>query len=108
MRKVSKQPKPGHARKRRFHGLRNHPFIIPVMTFLVLFFVSLVGYIGLNGRTVGATDTMIVNLNIDGEEQTIPTRAQNVQELLERVGLSLGEKDIVEPAIDTPIEQDGF
>ncbi len=106
MRNKSFKSKSGRTHKRRFHGLQNHPFIIPVVTFLVLFFVSLVGYVSLNGRTVGASDVMTVNLSIDGNSQVIPTRAQTVRELLDRAHLTLGEKDIVEPALDTPIEKD--
>ncbi len=102
-----KQPS-GKTRKSRFHRLHNHPFVVPVLTFLVLFFVSMVGYVSFNGQTIGASDTMVVSVSIDGEQQIVPTRAQNVADLLQRLNISLGEKDIVNPALDTTIEADNF
>ena len=98
----------GKPRKSRFHGLHNHPFVVPVLTFLVLFFVSLFGYISFNGQTIGASDSRVVSVSIDGQEQIVPTRAQDVADLLKRLNITLGEKDIVNPALDTPIEENNF
>lgn len=102
------KPKPRRSRKPRFHKLKNHPFVIPVVTFVVLFFVALAGYVSLGGQTVGASDSRVVVLQIDGKEQTIPTRAQTVKELLDRLEIPLAEKDLVEPGLDTPIEEDNL
>lgn len=82
--------------------------MVPVITFLVLFFVTMIGFIGMQGQTIGASDTRVVSLEIDGEEQSIPTRAQTVGDLLERLEITVEEADIVEPAPDTPIDQDGL
>lgn len=75
---------------------------------MVLFFVSMAGFIGLSGSTLGATDTHVISLTVDGEEQVIPTRADTVDELLERLNIQLAELDMVTPALDTPIEEDGL
>lgn len=102
------KPNSAKRRKGRFHGIHNHPYVLPVVTFLLLFFVSIFGYISLNGRTVGASDTMIVSLNVDGKEQILPTRAQTVRDLLSRLNITLSEHDIIEPELDTAIETDNF
>lgn len=93
---------------KKFHTMKHHPFVIPVITFMVLFFVSLIGYVNLGARTVGASDKLVVNLSIDGEEQVLPTRARTVGELLERLDIKLEEKDIVRPSQEVEIDQDNF
>lgn len=93
---------------RRFQGLHKHPFVVPVVTFLLLFFVSLAGYVNLRGHTVGASDTLLVALHVDGEDQILPTRAATVRELLDRLDIVLGEKDSIQPELDTPIDTDNF
>ncbi len=92
----------------RIRRLHNHPFVVPVVTFLVLFFVSMVGYISLNSQTIGASDTRIVVLSIDAEKQIVPTRAENVDDLLKRLNIKLGPDDIINPALDTTIDKDNF
>lgn len=98
MPKRSKQPKP----------LRHHPFVLPVVVFMLLFFIGMVGFIGAGGTTVGADDIQTVRLSIDGEETTLPTRAKSVGELLQRLEITLAAEDTVEPSLETPIEEDNF
>lgn len=88
--------------------LRHHPFVVPVITFLVLFFLTIGAIIAINGQTVGASDTRVVNLTVDGKQQTIPTRALTVGDLLKRLNISFSGVDSVEPAADTPILLDNF
>lgn len=57
---------------------------------------------------MGAEDSKIVQLTINGKTQTVPTRANNVKDLLSRVGVELHEADVIEPALDTPIYEDNF
>jgi resuscitation-promoting factor RpfB len=83
--------------------MKNHPFIVPVVTFFVLFFITLLSIIIFNGRDVVPLDSHVIELSMDGTKQSIPTRAATVGEFLERANISLGEKDIVEPAKDTTI-----
>lgn len=96
-----------HKAVKKIRRLSKHPFIIPVTTFMVLFFMVVIGFIGFSGTTVGASDTRVVSLKIDGEEQVVPTRATTVADLLKRLDISVGEHDIVTPGLDTPIEDDG-
>lgn len=88
--------------------LKSHPFVVPVTTFLVLFFVTLAGFVANGGQVVGPSDSHVVRLHVDGEQQVVPTRAKTVGELLERRGIDVHEKDIIEPPLDTRITDDGF
>lgn len=103
--KLAKQYK---AHKKRIHRLRKHPFIVPVITFLALFFISIALFVSLSGKTIGPGDARVVQVYVDGKEQILPTRAPTVGDLLTRLNIKLGEKDIVEPAADTPILDDNF
>ncbi len=45
----------------------------------------------------------------DGERSfTVTTQAANIQEVLERAGVQLGEYDAVEPAPETPLIAPGY
>lgn len=88
--------------------LHKHPFVVPIVTFAVLSFVTMVGMIFFGAQTVGSTDSHVVQLSLDGKKQVIPTRAATVGELLERAQVSLNEGDIVEPAQETQIDSNDF
>lgn len=85
------------------HPLRNHPFAVPVMTFVLLSFFSMAVLVLGNASTLGPTDTKLVYLQVDDDKQTVPTRAKNIKQLLEKVNITVSEQDIVEPALDTEI-----
>lgn len=89
-------------------NLHNHPFVIPVTTFMLLFFFTLAVFVSLNGSTVGASDSRVVHISINGQQQVVPTRAATVGDLLQRLDIHLNQKDVVEPAADTPITEDDF
>lgn len=95
-------------RRRKLYRLKNHPFVVPVVTFIVLFFVTIVAFIALSGHTVTASDSHVVRLSIDGKQQVLPTRATTVGDLLQRTKTTLHDSDIVEPSKDTPILDDNF
>ncbi len=78
------------------------------MTFVVLFVVSLVAFVSLNGTTLGPADSRVVTVYADGQSQTLPTRAKTVKNLLERLNVKLGDGDVVEPGIDAEIIDDNF
>lgn len=88
--------------------IRHHPFVVPVITFLVLFFFTVAAFINFGGQTLEPSDSRIVSLNIAGNEQIIPTRAKTVEDLLKKFGIELYERDKVEPSLDTPILEDNF
>lgn len=94
-----------HKRVRYF---RNHPFVVPVATFLVLFFVTAAAFVAVGGTTLEPGDSRIVRVSVDGKQETLPTRAATVGQLLERLDITLNQYDRVEPAADTPILEDNF
>lgn len=82
--------------------------MVPVITFFVLFFVSCAALILTSGETIGAKDSRIVKLYLDGKQRDIPTRSQSVGELLSSLNVELHDQDVVEPARDTPISSNNF
>ncbi len=104
----SKKEQTPQQRKPRPQPLRKHPFVVPVTTFLFLFFLTMFGFIALGGQTIGATDSKVVQLFVDRREQVIPTRAKTIRDLLQRLDIKVNEKDIVEPTLDTEITDGGF
>ncbi len=92
----------------RISQFKKHPFVIPVVTFLVLFVASLVGFIGFNSRIDSPSGSHIIEFSVEGERRSIPTRAKTVSEFLERSGTEIGEFDIVEPGLDEEIYGDKF
>ena len=96
------------AKVTRFHVLRGHPFVVPVITFLALFFTSTVGLILLNSQTVAPSDSRSIILSVDGVERTVPTRATTVKDLIEKLDIQVGKNDIVTPVPSTRILVDNF
>ncbi len=94
--------------KRRASKISKHPFVVPVVTFMVLFFTSMVAFIAVNAQTIAASDSHVVEFSIDGVKQTLPTRASTVGELLKRLNITLNKFDILEPPKSTPIFKDNF
>ncbi len=106
-----------HKKRRAFHKSwrklskkysNHHPFVIPTAVFLLCFFVASASMVAVNGQTIGASDSRIVNLYVDNERQVVPTRAETVGDLMKRLNIYLGDQDLVEPALDTPILADNF
>lgn len=93
----------GRRKLKRAHPLRGHPFVLPVLTFLGIFFIATVGMIIGNAQTTGASDSRIVKVTVDGQEQTVPTRAKTVAELLKRLEVEVNDKDLVTPGLNTAI-----
>ncbi len=94
--------------KRRKNKLRHHPFVIPVVVFFALFIASAIVFVNIGGETIGASDSRTVQLSVDDQVLTLPTRAATVSELLERLDIKLHEKDIVEPSRDAQIIENDF
>lgn len=86
----------------------NHPFVIPVTVGLTLFFVSCASFVVLGSETIGANDTKVVSLYIDGQTRIVPTRASTVGDVLKRAGIELREGDLVEPSTDTEFASQNF
>ncbi len=94
--------------KRQARDFHKHPFIVPIVVILVLSFGTMIASVALGGRTVGADDTHIVQLSLEDNKQVLPTRAATVGDFLHRAKVTLHEGDVVEPAQDTPIDEDNF
>lgn len=93
--------------KKKVKFLLRHPFVLPVSVFFVVLFVGLTSFVLLGAETGGAKDRRIVNLYVDGERQTISTRAKTVAELFERLDeVNLRDEDIVEPSREAQIIED--
>ncbi len=93
------------------HRVVRHPAVtIPLATFSALLLLTVMGLLIFNGGspTLQPIDSNIVILSHDNQEQTLPTRARTVGELLERQGITLNEGDVVEPSLDTEIVSDNF
>ncbi len=93
---------------KRIHRLKNHPFVVPVVTFMGLFIVTMLAFIFLGGKTVGPSDSHIIQLHVDGSNQILPSRAATVGDLLTNNKIQLGEHDVVEPSKDAQITDDNF
>jgi resuscitation-promoting factor RpfB len=106
----------------RFHQVRlprrmstlkimsHHPFAVPFFT--ITFLVLMSGIIYLlawqTHRLPSAQGANIVIISYDHKKQTVPSRNQTVGSLLNKLHIELGEGDVVEPAANTPIDQDQF
>lgn len=85
-----------------------HPFVVPIVTFFSLIILSMTGFLFMGGQTIGAKDSKVVRLYIDGKLMAVPTRAENVRDLLARLNIELNDADVVEPAVDAPISGNNF
>lgn len=88
--------------------IHKHPFVVPVVTFFILFFVGCAAFINFSGGTVGADETKVVRVYVDGDKHVFPTHAPTVGELLKRLNIELAPEDVVEPNINSPILSDNF
>jgi uncharacterized protein YabE (DUF348 family) len=85
-----------------------HSFLLGVFAIVLAFVLLSTVFIVANGQTLGPTDSHVVNLYIDGQTTTIPTRAATVREFLVKADVTLYEADLVEPSLDMPITEDNF
>ncbi len=92
--------------KKKAKFLLRHPFLLPVTIFFVVVFFGMGMFVTVGATTGGAKDKHIVNIYVDGEKQTVSTRAKTVEELFERLDIVLIEEDIVEPSRDSLIIDD--
>lgn len=89
----------------KFH---QHPVAIPIVTFVVLFLFTGAAVLFVKAQAVWANNARVVKLSIDGKQQTIPTKADTVGDMLSHLNVELKKEDVVEPARDAPITSDDF
>lgn len=94
---------------RRIKLLARHPVMVPVVTFLALAALTTGGILLLGGGSkVTTTDSLVVIVSHDHVQQIVPTHEPTVGALLQKLNIKLNQGDVVEPAADTPINQDEF
>lgn len=91
-----------------FRRLRAHPVMVPIVTFSVLILASVGGWMLLNKHTVAPTDAFVVIISHDHVEQTVPSREKTVGALLAKLHIVINQGDVVEPGIQSKINQDDF
>lgn len=93
-------------RKTKPPKVHRHQILVPLGTFLVLGLISCLLFLLYGGTTVEGADVKRVQVYVDGNKKTLPTRAQTVGELLQRIDIQLSKNDIVEPGVNSPIRED--
>lgn len=87
-----------------------HPHAVPVITLSLL--IVLTGAIYLAAKQTHrihpVKDSKIVVISHDNVQQIVPTRQATVGSLLNKLHITLNQGDVVEPAKNTPINQDQF
>src|SRR5260221_2430 len=93
-------PKYDFSKRRRLLRIKNHPFVVPVVTLLLLLAVTGIGYVLIGSQTVtpGANSHVVI-VSYDDKKQTVPTTANTVGDLLMRLHIKLNQGDIVEPVV---------
>jgi uncharacterized protein YabE (DUF348 family) len=95
------------ARKFDKHLIR-HPLRALAALVFITIGMSVVLFLALSGNTVGANDANIVILYADRKTSTLPTREKTVGEFLEKEQITIHDGDVVEPSLDTQIQEDNF
>ena len=93
---------------RKVWRFKDHPFVVPVFILLGLLGIAGLAYIFGGGQSLRPSDAHVVIVSYDKKQQTVPTRAANVGDLLKRLHVAVREGDVVEPSQDTPIVEDNF
>jgi len=91
----------------RLHKAARHPFAVPAVTLFGLFLVTAGVYLLLH-RQPDMINPNVVVISHDGQKQIVSSKEPTVGALLTKLDLKLGEGDVVEPALTTPIQQDDF
>jgi uncharacterized protein YabE (DUF348 family) len=93
---------------RRFYRVRKNPVYYPAVLFFVLIGALIVFIVTVGTKSNIDTSSKIVIISHDGTKQTIPTKDPTVGAFLKHVQLKLGAGDVVEPGLNTKINQDDF
>lgn len=98
---------------RRFETrYRNHHYALPIVAVLSIIFIGLVLVATLRDSDIivkaNTDDTNIVLLHVDNQTKTLPTREKTVGGLLKNAGITIHDDDIVEPSLETEIDDDDF
>lgn len=112
--KVFKKRYVAHHRAQVRHRIkkisRRPAFAVPVVAVMLLLMAAATAAMIFSGGrpTLVQDESNIVIVSHDHQEQIVPTRTKTVGELLDKLNIKLGERDVVEPAVNTPITEDNF
>ena len=98
---------------RRLFQVRSwkHPFAVPFITVIVLGSLTLGIYLvarGTHNLPPVHDDAKIVIISHDKQQQIVPSKEPTVGALLQKLNITLGQGDVVEPALTARIDQDQF
>ncbi len=85
-----------------------HPIAVPVAVTLFMIVTFCFWFLLYGGQTLQDAEVRRVEVYIDGQTKTVPTRASTVGELLKRIGVTLQKEDVVEPGVNSPILDEDF
>ena len=96
--------------KQEFRHASKHPFAVPFFTFaaLAVLVMGAYGIAKLTNALPSENDANIVIISYDGKKQTVPSKQTTVSELLDKLNIPVNQGDVVEPAVNTQIDQDQF
>lgn len=88
----------------------DHPILLPIAVGLSILLIVFILAVTLRDSTITVKklDANIVILHVDNQTETLPTRAETVGDFLANADIELNEGDVVEPGVETPIEEDDF
>jgi uncharacterized protein YabE (DUF348 family) len=85
-----------------------HPYRMFAVLAIAIIGLSSILFLALSGHTVDANDSHIVILYADRKTKTLPTREATVSDFLSKAQVTLHDGDVVEPSLDSKIEEDNF
>ena len=96
---------------RKIKFLIKHPsFYVPIISIVSLLIASFTLYhIFQNSSAIKVTpNSKIVIISYDNIKRVIPTKQKTIHALLDKLNIKLRPGDVVEPSLNTPINQDDF
>ena len=95
---------------KKFKILSRHPFAVPFFTIAALLIISGAAFLiaKQTNKLPPVHDAKIVIISHDKQQQIVPSKEKNVGSLLKKMNITLGEGDVVEPAVTATIDQDQF
>lgn len=87
-----------------------HPFAVPILTLAVLLVGGLGAYLVANSfhKIPSDSNANIVIISHDDQKQIVPSSTKTVGSLLKKLNIPVNPGDVVEPSLDTKIDQDQF
>ncbi|MCA9348852.1 DUF348 domain-containing protein [Candidatus Saccharibacteria bacterium] len=87
---------------------KQHPYLSGAFLSVFLFFMACFSLVVVNAQTLGPDDIKLVDFYQDGITSTVPSRARTVAEFIDKQGIELSRYDLVEPSLDTEINDNEF